>query len=849
MKRSTDQLLRQAKIHAKNGEHAEAVAFYNKVLTAYPKNKRAQQGLAELTAKNVPDQAHIDALITAFNQGGFNRVVEGANTLLEQFPHTPVLYNLLGAAHASQGHLDEAIHHFQHLLDLAPDSSEAYNNIGNVFKDKGQWEEAENAYAQALKLNSSYIDAYNNLGLVHIDQGRYVEAIKCFEQTIHLAPGHMQAVHNLAISRLANGEFAKAVEHFASVLSQNPNAVASLLGQSEAYQKMGELNKARACLQRAQTLSPQRAEVYLRLAEVLYLDGQLSDAEQNARQALASLPGQAQPYNLLGAIEMKKQRTQAAIDNFLKAVELAPDFVDAHNNLGAAYSQAGIHAKAIEHFTRSLALDEQHAQTHNNLGIVYLETGDTEKAIDCFKRAVDLKPDYDGARAHLFLELSSVCDWDAIARDRDRFMQLGLRNGSVSPFHLLALEDNPSHHRQRAESYAREHYERSPMAAPERPAEVPKRLRIAYVSSDFYNHATMYLMASLFQAHDRDKFEIFAYSYGQDTQDAMREKLERTVDVFHNVRGLSDDEIAEKIRRDGIDIAIELKGHTTHARLGIFAYRPAPVQMHYLGYPGTTGCSFLDYLIADEVVIPPSQQQHYSENIIYLPDSYQANDNTRRISEEPQTRSMYGLPEDSFVFCCFNNSYKISPDEFDIWCRLLVRIPNSVLWLLKTNDKVSINLSREAEKRGVDPKRLIFANRVPLDQHLARHQLADLFLDTFNINAHTTASDALWAGLPLITKCGEDFAARVSASLLTALNLEELITSTPETYEQLAIEFATSPEKLAAIKMSLHDNRLLRPLFDTEKFVGHLEQAFVMAYERYFKGEEPQTFHVPRNPR
>ena len=354
-------------------------------------------------------------------------------------------------------------------------------------------------------------------------------------------------------------------------------------------------------------------------------------------------------------------------------------------------------------------------------------------------------------------------------------------------------------------------------------------------------------MATLFKSHDRKKFQIFAYSYGPDTKDTMRDALINGVDYFRNVTGTTDQEIVKLARHDEIDIAIDLKGYTQHTRSAIFAYRLAPIQINYLGYPGTLGANFIDYIIADDVVIPPEQRQYYSENVIYLPHSYQVNDNTRKISARPLSRAAFGLPEQAFVFCCFNNNYKISPQEFDIWMRLLDRVKGSVLWLLQSNKWAKMNLCKEADKRGINPERLIFANRVNQDEHLARQRLADLFLDTFNVNAHTTASDALWAGLPVVTKQGQGFAARVAASLLTSVGLPELITNTDEEYEALIFDLATDNTQLKIIKDKLAQNRHTHPLFNTELFARHIEDGYQQVYQLYSESKKPQTIKVIAN--
>jgi predicted O-linked N-acetylglucosamine transferase (SPINDLY family) len=360
-----------------------------------------------------------------------------------------------------------------------------------------------------------------------------------------------------------------------------------------------------------------------------------------------------------------------------------------------------------------------------------------------------------------------------------------------------------------------------------------KKIRIGYYSADFHNHATAYLMAELFELHDKSKFEIIAFSFGPELKDEMRQRLILAFDHFIDIRNKSDKDVAIMSREMGVDIAIDLKGHTQDQRVGIFSYRAAPIQVNYLGYPGTTAAEYFDYIIADTILIPVESQKYYCEKVVYLPNSYQANDRKRVISEKLFTRQDLDLPKDGVVFCCFNNNFKLTPRTFDCWMRILKAVNGSVLWLLEDNATAVTNLQKEAVARGLDPNRLIFAKRMKLPDHLARHKLADLFLDTLPYNAHTTASDALWAGLPVLSCMGESFASRVAASLLNAIELPELIVSSQEQYEAMAVELATNPVKLGAIKARLERNRPITALFDTLRFTKNIEEAYTQMYERF----------------
>jgi predicted O-linked N-acetylglucosamine transferase (SPINDLY family) len=353
-------------------------------------------------------------------------------------------------------------------------------------------------------------------------------------------------------------------------------------------------------------------------------------------------------------------------------------------------------------------------------------------------------------------------------------------------------------------------------------------------------------MAELFERHDRSRFEILGFSFGPQKVDEMSKRISSAMDQFIDLRSMTDREAAELSRKLEVDIAVDLKGFTEDNRAGIFAQRTAPIQVSYIGYPGTMGADYMDYLIADPTLIPEASQQYYSEKIVYLPDSYQVNDSQRAISAKPCARVDEGLPESAFVFCCFNKTYKISPSVFDIWMRILSRVEGSVLWLLQENPWAVDNLRKEALRRGIDPTRLIFAKSLPVDEHLARQRLADLVLDTLPYNAHTTASDALWAGLPVLTRTGETFASRVAASLLRAVGLPELITTTESEFEELAVALAHNPERLHALRQRLQQNHLTAPLFDCQTYTRHLESAYSAIYERYHAGLPPDHIHIPR---
>jgi len=446
----------------------------------------------------------------------------------------------------------------------------------------------------------------------------------------------------------------------------------------------------------------------------------------------------------------------------------------------------------------------------------------------------------------LFLE-ANIGDHSNFKNLDKESSRLGISTKSVEPFLGLSWVDNPPQQLQRSINYVAEKFKRDPINLSIKPKVPPKRIKIGYISGDFCNFPTMHLLAGVLEAHNRECFEIYAFSYVLRQNDEMRERIKLGVDHFIDVNGLSSNEIAKLIQSNNIDISIDLNGHTKKSRSEIFQYRMSPIQINYLGYPSTMGTNFMDYIIADPVTIPDENRDFYSEKIIYMPHTYQANDDKRKIAKTNSKRVDFNLPEKGFVFCCFNQIYKISPKEFNIWMRLLRNVNNSVLWLIKSNKWVEQNFSKEAKQQGIDPSRIVFAEKLSHSKHLARHKHADLFIDTFNYNAHTTASDALWGGLPIVTKQGKQFSARVASSLLTACGLPELITKNEKEYEELIYELATNPKKLKAISLKLSENKKNKPLFNTKQYTNNFENGLQKAYDLYFNGEYPKNIFVNEN--
>ena len=453
-------------------------------------------------------------------------------------------------------------------------------------------------------------------------------------------------------------------------------------------------------------------------------------------------------------------------------------------------------------------------------------------AIIYYDKVLKINPTHNQALSHKLFQLANICDWNEIAKYKSNIKTIGLSNNEVEPFTMFTFDDSLSRNQKRAEFYVKMRFQNIKKANFKKKIKNSK-LKLGFFSAKFFNHANMYLISRVLELLDKNKFEIYGYSFGPNTEDEMHLKCKNLFKSFIDIKNLSDNEVIKIVKKENIDIAIDLMGYAKNSRPSLFFLKLAPIQINYLGYPGTMGSGIFDYIIADRVIIPERHRKYYNEEVIYLPNTYQATNNIRKISKRIFSKKECGLPSNSFVFCCFNNNYKITNVEFSIWMRLLKQVSGSVLWLLKKNKSVQFNIENQAKKFGINPNRIIFAEFAEISEHLSRHSCADLFLDTFNVNAHTTASDALWAGLPVLTKIGNSFASRVSASLLKAINIPELITKKNKEYEQLAIELALDKIKLKKIKDKLKYNIPSSHLFNSEQYTKDFENILLDIYKKY----------------
>ena len=577
---------------------------------------------------------------------------------------------------------------------------------------------------------------------------------------------------------------------------------------------------------------------------LLRISVELSKAVECFERMLTIDPDNAEGHNNLGNTLYVLGQPNAAGKSYMKALAIEPDYAEAHNNLGITLNELGRFEDAEASYNRALAIAPHFPEAYSNLGDLLTDLKRLDEALVSYETAFNLKPDIIFMLGKLLHTKMHLCLWDDLSSRLDELQDKIHNNEKViPPFPMLGLIDDPELQRKVTEIFVNKHHPKNHDLPKIGLYPKHKKIRIGYFSADFKEHPVAALTAELYEIHDRNHFEIHAFSYGPETNDKMHLRIKAGVDHFHDVRTMSYEDVAMLARSLEIDIAVDLGGSTTNSRTGIFARSAAPIQASYIGYIGTLGANYYDYLVADQTMIPEDNQQYYAEKIVYLP-SFQVNDSTQSPPSTTLTRQDVGLPETGFVFCCFNNNFKITPTTFDSWGRILEKVKDSVLLIYVDNESAQINLTKEITLRGIDPSRLIFGKRLSKSEYLARYRVADLFLDTHPYNAGTTASDALRMGLPVLTYLGSSAVSRHAASILNALNLPELITTTLEEYESLAIELATDPEKLKIIKDKLVGNLSTAPLYDTSLFARNLESAYSMMYDRYQRGLDPDHIYV-----
>ena len=815
-------------LRAQQGRHVEAARLMESALALQPDNLGALINYSQvLTATGrVPEALAMLDRALAIKPDVFEAV-----------------YNR-GIALAQLQRNAEAVTSFDKALALRPDSPHCLYNRGLSQSSLGWREDALASYDRAIALHAGFAPAWHNRGNMLRELGRPAEALESYDKALALTPQDAPLLYSRGSALSDLGRHEEAAASFSRALALQPQFGLALAGRAAALLKLERFAEALADLDQALAAKPNDAELLNNRGVALYRLERIAEARAAYDKALAVAPDHVESLLNRAFLLQATGSLDAALADYEKAIGLAPANARAFNGRGSVLHALKRASEALADFDRALALDGNLADAlANRAHLRWSLNDDYVGATGDLKAALALNPDQPYARGELLHLQMFAADWDDFENQK-ALVDQGVRAGKevVRPFVYQAVSASPADLKACSRIFAAHLFP----PQPSRPfaARSRDKIRIGYLSGEFREQATAYLMAGLYELHDKSRFEIVAIDNGGGDGSAMRRRLEAAFDRILYINQLPDSDAAARIRAEEIDILVNLNGYFGAPRMGIFARRAAPIQVNYLGFPATLGAPYMDYIIADQVVIPEGERRFYDEQVVWLPHSYQVNDSKRAIARDVPGRAALGLPEKGFVFCNFNQSYKLTPDVFACWMRLLKQVDRSVLWLLKARPPFETNLAKEAGRHGVDPSRLRFAPSLPLEQHLARLKQADLFLDSLPYNAHTTASDALWAGLPLVTCRGTSFPGRVAASLLNAAGMPELIAENMEGYERLALRLARDAQMLAEVKQKLADNRLSCPLFDTDLFRRNLESAYTTMWRAWQKGEAPRGFAI-----
>jgi predicted O-linked N-acetylglucosamine transferase (SPINDLY family) len=746
-----------------------------------------------------------------------------------------------------QGRLADAERSYQAALDLKRDNFDSLHLLGVVRLQQRRLDEASVLIKQALRVRPDSAEACSNLGIVLQSLDRPADAIAAYDRALAINPRYAKALCSRGDALRAMDRQPEALASYGKAIAAAPDYIEAIVNRGVTLRNLGRHAEALPDFDRALAVSPDNPGILHNRGNAFHALGRLEEALRDYDSVLAINPAAAETYNNRGCVLEELGRPEQALASFDAVLALKPDDAAALHNRGNMLLALARYDDAIASYDRALALTPHRIDTLHNHGQALMLLRRYDQAIASFDAVLAIEPAHGDAAAALANCRLMTCDWPEAAHLAER-ARAAARTGDWSgfdPFAALCYADDPAEHREYARAYIGR---RVAMASPTMVARLPgraSRIRIAYLSSDFRNHPVARAIVRLFELHDRTRFEITGVSFGPDDGSSLRAGIAAAFDRFLDVRFKTDRDIAALLHDLEVDIAVDLNGHTQGARPAILAHRPAPIQVTYLGYAGTVGADFIDYILADDTVLPLDQQRFYSEKIVQLPGCYHLCDETRKVSPRTASRAELGLPEHAMVFCCSNQPAKLAAPMFDIWMRLLASIDGSVLWLSHVNDAARANLHRAAQARGISPDRVIFARREErIEDYLARYRQADLFLDTLPYNAHSTAIDALWAGLPVLTCPGRAFAGRVGASLLRAVGLPELIAPNLEEYEALALKLARDPPLLGSIRGKLAHNRLTCALFDVERTCRHIEAAYTTMRDICLRGEPPRSFRV-----
>ena len=795
-------------------------------------------------AQEALTKEQINAVISLYSSGKYQDAIIQIKELDKKYSNVPLLFNINGACYKALGQLDHALKMFQTAVNLKPDYIEAYKNLAITFKDLNLHNDAVRCFEKALLIdpNNAVFEFY--LANIFEEMREFEKCLIHHQNAIKINPKFSEAYNNLGNVLKKINRLDEAVESYQNAIEINPKLPEVFNNLGNIYKDLGKFPSAAKSYQKALEINQNFAEAFYNLGIVQKKLRLLDDSVESFSSAIKIKPGFAEAHNNLGSSLNVLGQHFDAMESCKKALEIDPNYAEAYNNIGNIFNDLRKSSAAINSYEKAITLKPGYAEANSNLGSIYRNRKDRDKALFYYEQAHSLKPDMDFILGDILQLKMRLCKWENLPQ---QLIELRSRIANdekvVSPFSLLGLLDDPALQRKASEIYVNYYYPKNNSLPKISHYSSHNKIRIGYFSADFKQHPVATLTAELYEMHNRNYFEIHAFSFGADTNDEMNLRIKAGVDYFHDVKDTPLKDLALLARSFEIDIAIDLGGFTAKSRTEIFAMSVAPIQLSYIGYLGTLGANYYDYLIADQIMIPKDYQKYYSEKIIYLP-SFQVNDSKEVQPDITLTRQELGLPKDGFVFCCFNNTYKLTPASLDLWARILKSTSGSVLLLVADNETAKANLIKEITIRGIKANRLIFGGRLERSEYLARYRLADLFLDTSPYNAGTTASDALRMGLPVLTKLGSAYPSRMAASIVNAVNLPELITNSEKEYVSLAVEIANDPEKLKNIKEKLISNLSTAPLFNTKGFTKNLETAYKNIYKRHRQGLKPDHIIV-----
>ncbi len=807
-------------------------------MTKAPKQRSAPDGFLVAT---------FNQAVAAHRASDLSRAESLYKLVLASDPKQFDAMHMLGIVAGQRGDYREGVRRITEALKIRPNATDGYINLGRMQAELKDYADACASYGKALSLNPNLPLAHNNFSIILRRLGNCEEALLHCEKALSLAPNYAEAWNNRGNALFDLGRHDDALASYDRALALAPALAEALLGRGNALLALDRFEEAVASYDKALSVRPDNADCHAGRGLALHALRRPDAALASYDRALAINPDNGDAWFSRANALQQLRLFPEALASYDKALAIRPDFAEGYYDRGRALQALRRFDDALGDFDTALAMNPFFADCLYSYGNALRELNRLEDAIAAFERLLDFAPEHEFLKGMLLYTKMFCGDWDRFEFLADA-VKWDIESGHkvAEPFVYQAISSSVEDLQRCAEIFAAARYPRADTQVWSGERYDHGKIRIGYVSGEFRYQATSILIAELFERHDKDRFALYAFDNGWDDGSSLRARINRACDEVVDISGLGDLAAATAIRQREIDILVDLNGYFGSDRTGVFACKPAPVQVNYLGFPGTMGADYMDYIIADAVVIPPEQRAFYTEKVVYLPDAYQANDTSRRLAERTPTRGEFALPDQAFVFCCFNNTYKITPDVFGVWMRLLGRVEGSVLWLLQHNEVTPRNLRREAERRGIAPERLVFAKGIPLEEHLARHRLADLFLDTLPYNAHTTGNDALWAGLPLVTCEGSTFPGRVASSLLRAVGLPELIAGSLEEYEELALKLAQDRDLLASIKAKLARNRDACALFDAGRFARHIEAAYTAMWERSRRGDPPESFAVDR---